>query len=71
MKHIDLATYPRKDIYLAFRHHEMPHLSVTVDVDITNLKALVDKTSYGFFLPMAYLAVMAANGVVAFRQRIL
>jgi len=70
MKHIDLDSYPRKDIYLAFREREMPHLSVTADVDITQLKALVDKTSYGFFLPMAYLAVVAANRIPAFRQRI-
>jgi chloramphenicol O-acetyltransferase type A len=70
MKHIDLDSYPRKNIYLAFRDREMPHLSVAADVDITELRALVDKTSYGFFLPMAYLAVVAANRIPAFRQRI-
>lgn len=71
MKHIDLDSYPRKDIYLAFRDREMPQLSVTADVDITKLKAFVDESSYGFFLPMAYLAVVAANRIPAFRQRII
>lgn len=70
MKHIDLDSYPRKDIYLAFRDREMPQLSVTADVDITKLKAFVDESSYGFFLPMAYLSVVAANRISAFRQRI-
>lgn len=70
MKHLDLNSYPRKDIYLAFRDREMPHLSVTANIDITRLKAFVDNTPYGFFLPMAYLAVAAANDIPAFRQRI-
>lgn len=70
MKHIDLRSYSRRDIYLAFRDCDMPHLSVTADIDITNLKSKVDETSYGFFLPMAYLAVVTANRIPAFRQRI-
>jgi chloramphenicol O-acetyltransferase type A len=70
MKHIDIDSYLRKDIYLAFRDCEMPHLSVTADIDITNIKAIVDEKSYGFFLPMAYLAVITANRIPAFRQRI-
>lgn len=70
MKHLDLDSYPRKDIYLAFRDRENPQLSITADVDITQLKAFLNKTTYGFFLPMAYLTVVAANDIPAFRQRI-
>lgn len=70
MKHLDLDSYPRKDIFLAFRDCDNPQLSVTADVDITRLKAFLNTTSYGFFLPMAYLTVVAANDIPAFRQRI-
>lgn len=71
MKLLDLDHYPRKDIYLAFRDCEMPQLSVTAEVDITHLKAFLNETTYGFFLPMAYLAAVAANSIPAFRQRII
>ncbi len=70
MKLLNLDHYPRKAIYMAFRDREMPQLSVTAEVDITRLKAFLDETAYGFFLPMAYLAAVAANRIPAFRERI-
>ncbi len=67
---IDLSTYPRKNTYEAFLHHDIPVLSMTCEVDITALVEFRREYGLRFFPLMAYMIDRTLNEIAALRHRI-
>jgi len=67
---VDLEKEPRREQFAYFRTLANPYVGVTVDVDVTELLAWAKQTGSGFFLPVLYAAVRAANAVPELRRRI-
>lgn len=70
MKHIDMATYPRRDHFEHFVGMAYPYVGVTVDVDVTDLLALCREKGYSFYLMVLHAVALAADEVPEFRRRI-
>lgn len=69
MKPADISA--RKGQYDYFRSLENPHVSMTVNLDITHLYRAVKQRGYPFFLTLLHCVINAANAVAEFRQRIM
>ena len=67
---IDMAAYPRKAHFDYFRSLQNPMLGVTVEVDVTALRAMCKAEGCSFYLAFMRCAARAANGVPQLRQRI-
>ena len=67
---IDMNTYPRRPHFDYFRSLQNPMLGVTVDVDVTALRAFCRAEGCSFYLAFMRCAARAANGVPQLRQRI-
>lgn len=70
-KKIDLDHYPRRALYEVFKDRDVPFLSVTSMVDITELKRHVDERRCGFFVSTSFLITKAVNAVPELRHRII
>src|SRR5574344_781927 len=68
-KPVDLARYPRKRIYEAFKDLANPYFSLTANVDITSFLKAKQKNKLPFFLAFQRLAVEAMDSDVNFRIR--
>jgi chloramphenicol O-acetyltransferase type A len=68
---IDLATYPRADIFRAFVHRQMPQFSVTCEVDVTGIQQRCEALGVPFFLALSHAVSRAVNAVPQFRQRVI
>lgn len=67
---IDMANYPRREHFAYFSGLAYPYVGMTVNVDITALRA-VQAGKFPFFLTFCYCVSRAANRVPELRQRIL
>ena len=67
---IDLDTYPRRDHFRYFRSLQNPMMGVTVNVDVTALRAVCKAEGCSFYLAFMRVAARAANAVPQLRQRI-
>ena len=65
-----MNTYPRRAHFDYFRSLQNPMLGVTVDVDVTALRAFCKAEGCSFYLAFMRCAARAANGVPQLRQRI-
>ena len=70
-KYIDMSTYKRKSHFDYFNKLAIPHVGVTVNIDITDFLKVLKKNKCPFFLSLCYCVTRAANGVKEFRQRII
>lgn len=70
MKLVDMSKEPRQAQFAYFRSLPNPHVSVTVNCDITHLRRVVKEQGYPFFLSLLYCAVNAANAVPELRRRL-
>lgn len=68
---IDIATYKRRTLFEAFKDREVPYLSTTCNVDITNLHEFLTGKDYGFFVPVSFLISHAVNLVAELRHRVI
>lgn len=67
---IDLDSWPRRDAYELFRKMAFPYLSLTADVDVTDLKAYASRSSHAFTVGLVFALARGANAVPALRQRL-
>lgn len=70
-KYIDMETYKRKSHFEYFSSLAYPYVGLTVNVDITELLAVIKAKKLPFFLTICYCVSRSANQVTEFRQRIL
>lgn len=70
MKRIDLAAWPRREIYELFSACDHPFYSTTFELDVTNLKRYTKETGLSFYYSLSYLITAAMESVEAFRIRI-
>lgn len=68
---IDLEKYKRRGLFEAFKDRDIPYFSTTCYVDITKLKAFIDKDDYGFFLSISFLISKSVNLIPELRHRII
>lgn len=69
-KIIDLDNYPRKSHLEYFMLMTHPQLNVTVDVDVTDLRAFCKSENCSFFLSFVHVVAISADSIPQFRQRI-
>jgi chloramphenicol O-acetyltransferase type A len=69
-RYLDLATWPRRQLYDFFINYSNPYFNVCTQVDVTNLKALVKARDIRFSLAIHYFALRIANEVEPFRYRL-
>lgn len=67
---IDLEKWPRKAHYLYFREYEQPFFNVCVHVNVGSAYERRHEEGESFFLKTLYSALVAANGIPAFRRRL-
>ncbi|WP_058555935.1 chloramphenicol acetyltransferase [Thiohalocapsa sp. ML1] len=68
---IDLATYPRRGLFNAFKDRDMPCFSLTCNLDIAPLLARLRGSGHRFSITMSYLLTVAVNRVPELRHRLI
>lgn len=67
---IDLSTYPRRDLYEHFLTFEIPVVTRTLQLDVTELQAYAKGHGHRFSLTMGLVITRAVNHVPELRHRI-
>ncbi len=70
MKSIDLATWPRRNLYRFFSGLDYPYLSISAEPDITALQQRCKTKRLSMFKAVLYGVSRAANAIEEFRIRI-
>ena len=70
MRVIDQESWPRRDHFRLFSHMDFPHVSICVQVDITDLWANRAQAGASPTIALTYAVTKAANRVPEMRQRI-
>lgn len=70
MKIIDQTTWNRKEIFDTFSHIDYPFYSVTIPMDVTNVKTLAKQESLSFYHLMIWVCSKAIQTVPEFQMRI-
>ena len=65
-----MNAYKRINHFNYFTSIANPHVGMTVDVDITDLRNFCKENNYSFYLTFMHVVALAANRVKEFRQRI-
>jgi chloramphenicol O-acetyltransferase type A len=68
--YLDLATWPRRQLYDFFIDYTQPYFNVCVRLDVTNLVALVRDRKIKFSLAIHYFGLRIANELEPFRYRL-
>jgi len=69
-KTIDMSSYPRIEQFNYFNSLAYPYVGITINLDITHLKQVVEKNNLRMFLTTLYILINAANKMPEFKQRI-
>lgn len=67
---IDMATWPRRELFAFFNALDYPHFNLCANVDVTAFHATVKRTQTPLTLAIVYALSSAANSIPGFRQRI-
>lgn len=67
---IDLDNYPHRAHLEYFMTMNMPQTGMTVEVDVTDLRAFCKREQCSFFLTFMHVAALSAEAVPQLRQRI-
>jgi len=70
MKKIDIEHWHRKNHFNYYKNFDLPHFSITSNVDITNLYRYVKKNELSFFSTMLYYTMLAVNQIDELKVRI-
>ena len=70
MEVININTWERKEAFELFSRKDYPFYSVTVPIDVTNVKALSKSRELSFYYLMVWLCTKAVNSVEQVRIRI-
>ena len=71
MKKIDLNNWDRLSHYNFFKDYEIPHLSVTNELDVTKFVEYIKTKKIDFFKASMYVVLRSINEVENFRYRVL
>ena len=71
MKEIDMATWPRREIFDFFSQTSRPFYSVNFRMDISKAHSFAKAKGLSFYYAMTYLVTEAMNKVEAFRYTVL
>lgn len=71
MKKIDRSTYPRNDLVAMYRAFDCSRYSVTLELDVTELREACARGNCSFFGACLYAFLKANNEVPAFRMRLI
>ena len=66
METVDLASWPRRELYEFFKPLKNPFYSVTFRLDVTRLHAFTQTRGLSFYYALVYLSTRALNAVDAF-----
>jgi chloramphenicol O-acetyltransferase type A len=70
-QYLDLATWPRRELFEFFRDYTNPYFNVCANVDVTKLVALVrERANVKISLALHYFALRVANEIEPFRYRL-
>ncbi|GAA6168605.1 CatA-like O-acetyltransferase [Sessilibacter corallicola] len=69
-KLIDLDSYARKDLFHVFKQYDNPTISVTAEVDVTDLKHATKENGFSFFIALVYCFSRVMNEIPEFRHRV-
>ncbi len=67
MKEIDMAAWPRKEVFDFFSHTDKPFYSVSFRVDVAPARRFAKARGLSFYYAMVWLVTEAMNRVEAFR----
>lgn len=67
---IDMATYPRKEIFEHFMDFELPIVVRTIQVDISRLNSYIKVNRFSFSLTFGFILTRAINHVPEFHHRV-
>lgn len=70
MEMIDKATWNRREIFELFSQIDYPFYSVTISIDVTNVKNVSKSKGISFYFLMIWICTKAINSVSEFRMRI-
>ena len=70
MEQIDLASWPRREIYEHFSRVDYPFYAVTVPLDVTDVHAAARTLDVSFYHLMVWLCTRAVNRVPEFNIRL-
>lgn len=70
MRRVDLSASGRQKQYEYFLSLQNPHVSLTVNCDISRLMQVTKEQNFPFFLTLLHCVIGAANAVPELRQRI-
>ncbi|HEX5832699.1 MAG TPA: CatA-like O-acetyltransferase [Pyrinomonadaceae bacterium] len=69
--YLDLATWPRRELFEFYRDFDKPYFNICTRLDVTNLlKVLPNHPGVGVALTYHYFALKAANEIEPFRYRL-
>jgi len=68
--YLDLATWPRRQLYDFFINYTQPYFNVCVRLEVTNLIALARERKIKFSLAIHYFGLRLANELEPFRYRL-
>lgn len=66
---INMQEYVRRELFEIFSQYENPHISATVEVDVTALKIACKQHDVHFFSCLVYCMTKAMNQITEFRHR--
>lgn len=69
-KVMNTTTWDRADTFQFFKDFDIPHYNVTVNVDVTKLKAYCKENDYSFFIASIFFSQQALAQVENFRYRL-
>lgn len=70
MKQINIDSWHRREIYEMFSKVDYPFYSVTIPVDVTNVKQVSKREGVSFYFLMIWLCTKAVNAIPEFKMRI-
>ena len=70
MKKIDLTTWHRTSHFNYYKDFDMPHFSITSNVEITKLYQMVKRENLSFFACLLYYVMKTVNAIPELRYRI-
>lgn len=70
MERIDKATWDRREIFELFSKTDYPFYSVTIPIDVTNVKNTAKNKGLSFYFLMVWICTKAINSVSEFRVRV-
>lgn len=71
MNYLDIAAWPRREVFEFFRDFDKPYFNISTQLDVTNLLSFLQRRSIrNVALSYHYFALRAANEIEPFRYRL-